>query len=220
MSWAAALRLSAWEKSRLEEIYTAHLIRINNIGAHYSDEIPQCLNLAFTGQDVQTSLIRGQMEGWVRIRLAGQTDWKRMWLVVTRGSDLESSSPGADPRSVSPSLQRKKRISNIFSRDREVTEVLPPKSVLSFYTSAKPKDKRTPILTMRDITQAFGVYPERPELISRSTLMKVEGMIGGEDTAQVMRNKEGWLLLMPELDGSSGQSTEMLKWAVGAFIWF
>jgi CCR4-NOT transcriptional complex subunit CAF120 len=27
-SWAAALRLSAWEKSRLEEIYTAHLIRI------------------------------------------------------------------------------------------------------------------------------------------------------------------------------------------------
>jgi CCR4-NOT transcriptional complex subunit CAF120 len=28
ISWAAALRLSAWEKSRLEEIYTAHLIRI------------------------------------------------------------------------------------------------------------------------------------------------------------------------------------------------
>lgn len=28
LSWAAALRLSAWEKSRLEEIYTAHLLRI------------------------------------------------------------------------------------------------------------------------------------------------------------------------------------------------
>jgi CCR4-NOT transcriptional complex subunit CAF120 len=28
VSWAAALRLSAWEKSRLEEMYTAHLIRI------------------------------------------------------------------------------------------------------------------------------------------------------------------------------------------------
>ncbi len=28
ISWAAALRLSAWEKSRLEEIYTAHLIRL------------------------------------------------------------------------------------------------------------------------------------------------------------------------------------------------
>jgi len=28
LSWAAALRLAAWEKSRLEEIYTAHLLRI------------------------------------------------------------------------------------------------------------------------------------------------------------------------------------------------
>lgn len=28
LAWTAALRLAAWEKSRLEEIYTAHLIRI------------------------------------------------------------------------------------------------------------------------------------------------------------------------------------------------
>ena len=28
MQWTAAIRLAAWEKSRLEEIYTAHLIRI------------------------------------------------------------------------------------------------------------------------------------------------------------------------------------------------
>jgi CCR4-NOT transcriptional complex subunit CAF120 len=34
ISWATALRVSSWEKSRLEEIYTAHLIRItlNNDG--------------------------------------------------------------------------------------------------------------------------------------------------------------------------------------------
>lgn len=32
ISWAAALRLSAWEKSRLEEIYTAHLLRITLSG--------------------------------------------------------------------------------------------------------------------------------------------------------------------------------------------
>ena len=28
VQWTAAMRLAAWEKSRLEEIYTAHLIRI------------------------------------------------------------------------------------------------------------------------------------------------------------------------------------------------
>lgn len=35
ISWAAALRLSAWEKSRLEEIYTAHLIRITLSGKFF-----------------------------------------------------------------------------------------------------------------------------------------------------------------------------------------
>jgi len=35
ISWAAALRLAAWEKSRLEEIYTAHLIRITLSGAYF-----------------------------------------------------------------------------------------------------------------------------------------------------------------------------------------
>ena len=29
VSWASALRLAAWEKSRLEEIYTAHLLRMS-----------------------------------------------------------------------------------------------------------------------------------------------------------------------------------------------
>lgn len=34
IQWTAAMRLAAWEKSRLEEIYTAHLIRITlNDGA-------------------------------------------------------------------------------------------------------------------------------------------------------------------------------------------
>jgi CCR4-NOT transcriptional complex subunit CAF120 len=38
LSWAAALRLSAWEKSRLEEIYTAHLIRIT-LGGKFRSSI-------------------------------------------------------------------------------------------------------------------------------------------------------------------------------------
>jgi len=36
ISWAAALRLAAWEKSRLEEIYTAHLIRVTLSGVFIS----------------------------------------------------------------------------------------------------------------------------------------------------------------------------------------
>lgn len=65
------------------------------------------------------------------------------------------------------------------------------------------------------MTQAFAVYPERPELISRSTLIKVEGRIGGEEAAGGMKNREGWLLLMPEIEGDKVGAMEMLKWVVG-----
>ena len=40
MSWAAALRLASWEKSRLDEIYTAHLIRITLSGITLSTYLP------------------------------------------------------------------------------------------------------------------------------------------------------------------------------------
>ncbi|KIJ13455.1 hypothetical protein PAXINDRAFT_170519 [Paxillus involutus ATCC 200175] len=200
VSWATALRLSAWEKSRLEEIYTAHLIRIT---------LPD-------GKDTRPTLLRGRMEGWVRIRVAGQTDWKRMWMIVSAGSQqtpdptgpphVEGTHPG------SPNVPRKKRMSNLFSREH--TDDLPLRPMVSLYASPKPKDKKKALLTLKDVTQAFAVYPERPELINRSTLMKLEGLLGDEETAGGMRGREGWLLVMPELEAGNTQASEMLKWLV------
>ncbi|KAH7913573.1 hypothetical protein BJ138DRAFT_1058757 [Hygrophoropsis aurantiaca] len=201
VSWATALRLSAWEKSRLEEIYTAHLIRIT---------LPE-------GKDARSTLVRGRMEGWVRIRVAGQTDWKRMWLVVRSGSntgvDMAASNSTESARPGSPNAPRKKRMSNLFSRDHS-PDPPPARPTLSFFASPKPKDKKKSMLTLREVSQAFAVYPERPELINRSTLMKLEGLLGDEETAGGMRGREGWLLVMPELEAGNTQASEMLKWVV------
>lgn len=164
------------------------------------------------------------MEGWVRIRIAGQTDWKRMWMVVTAGTEsvgqVEQSSSagggiGSVPTPAAP-LPKKKRMSNLFSRDHSGQQAsAPTKSMVSMYASPKPKDRKRPLLTIKDVTQAFAVYPERPELISRSTLIKVEGLLGDEETAAAMKTREGWVLVMPELEGGLGQAAEMLKWVVG-----
>lgn len=198
ISWAAALRLSAWEKSRLEEIYTAHLIRI-----------------FLKAPDMPSMLNRGRMEGWARIRISGQTDWKRVWMVVSAATEGErNSSEGNGPGSP-PSVgvgSKKKRMSNLFAREASPQRSGPSKASFTMFASQKVKDKRKALLTMTDITQAFAVYPERPELISRSTLIKVEGHIGVEDTAGGMRNREGWVLVMPELEPEMSQATEMLKW--------
>ncbi|KAG6334647.1 hypothetical protein ID866_4443 [Astraeus odoratus] len=201
VSWATALRLAAWEKSRLEEIYTAHLIRIT---------LPY-------GKDTRSTLVRGRMEGWVRIRVSGQTDWKRMWMVVSAGSgpspDLAGPSSSDGGRPGTTEAPRKKRMSNLFSRDHQ-DDPLPLRPLLAVYASPKSKDKKQPLLTLREVSQAFAVYPERPELINRSTLMKLEGYLGEEDTAGSMRNRQGWLLVMPELEVGNTQPSEMLKWLI------
>lgn len=193
ISWAAALRLAAWEKSRLEEIYTAHLIRIT-----------------LNARDVPTTLVRGKMEGWARIRIAGQTDWKRVWLVVQEGSGIEGD--GAGPAAAA--TIKRNRMSNLFSKETHASNP-PAKPVISMFTSAKPKDRKKPLMTVHNVTQAFGVYPERPELINRSTLLKVEGTFGDDDMAATLRLREGWVLIMPELENGVGQAAEMLKWVVG-----
>jgi hypothetical protein len=45
ISWAAALRLASWEKSRLEEIYTAHLIRVTLTGKPSSIHLCSCRSI-------------------------------------------------------------------------------------------------------------------------------------------------------------------------------
>jgi CCR4-NOT transcriptional complex subunit CAF120 len=212
MSWAAALRLSAWEKSRLEEIYSAHLIRI-------------CLPDA--GRSAPSSLANGRIEGWVRIRVAGQTDWKRLWMSVAAGmSDNASVASGAG---AGGGTTRKRRMSALFSggggNDKSNNNgggangsALPPRPTIWMYAGPKPKERKRPVLTMTNVRQAFAVYPERPELIQKSTLMKIEGLLGDEETAGTMKGLEGWMLVMPELEGGNTQGTEMLKWLIGEFV--
>lgn len=226
ISWASALRLSAWEKSRLEEIYTAHLIRITlnreylaSPSAKFNDLIK---TVCGAGPDAPTTLVRGKTEGWVRIRVAGQTDWKRVWMVVSAGNEGTGvdAGPNGAPSPGLPPVPRKKRMSNLFSRDQSPPRPTgPSKPIITMYGGQKPKDKKKPLLSFRDVTQAFAVYPERPELISRSTLIKAEGLLGDEDMAQSMKSREGWILLMPEMEGTSGNhAMEMLKWVIGELI--
>jgi len=161
--------------------------------------------------DTPTTLVRGRMEGWARIRIAGQTDWKRVWMVVS--ASVDGAEGTASPPAPNPTL---KRMSSLFSRDQSLPQPTgPTKASISMYLSPRPKDRKRALLTVTNVTQVFSIYPERPELISRSTLIKVEGLLGDEELAAGMRSREGWLLVMPELDPNGGQAAGMLKWIVG-----
>jgi CCR4-NOT transcriptional complex subunit CAF120 len=162
-----------------------------------------------------TTLVRGKMEGWARIRIAGQTDWKRVWISVQEGTGNDK--PEAANTLAPPSATMKKKRVSLFSRDSGARNDLSPKPMIAMFASPRAKDRKKPIMTVLDVTQAFGVYPERPELISRSTLIKVEGTFGDDDIAANLRLREGWVFIMPEIEGTE-QVKQMLKWIVGKFL--
>jgi CCR4-NOT transcriptional complex subunit CAF120 len=218
ISWASALRLSGYEKARLEEIYTAHILRLS-------------FNAEGSWKEPATRLIRGKLEGQVKVRVAGKTEWRPVWAVVSAASTggggsrigvSEDSRPQSPPNSGSVS----KRVSALFNRnstasDASVQSQAPQTASITFYLSQKGKDRKKPLLTIRNVSQAFAVYPERPELINHSTLIKVEGLIGDEDTAGALKSREGWIYIVPEMvePGRSGLK-EMLKWITGGFYYF
>lgn len=179
-------------------------------------ELHLMLRVHTTGKDPRSPLVHGKMEGWVKIRLAGQVDWKRLWLVVQSGG---GGNAGADDRPSSPSQSRGNRMSKLFSRPQSPKPQSPSRASITLYPSPKPKDKKKASLTMFNLSQVFAVYPERPELISRSTLIKVEGQMGEEEMTGGMRGRDGWLLIMPELEQGKLGSLEMLKWVVGMLFY-
>lgn len=135
-------------------------------------------------------------------------------MTVTSGHQPES--PVGPPRAGSP--QRKKRISSIFGREENQPQPTSKRPLVAFFLSPKPKDRKKPFLTLGDVTQAFAVYPERPELINKSTLMKIEGKIGKDNAAMNMRDREGWVLVMPELEPGVPQANETIRWLIGTVM--
>ena len=231
---AVALRLASWEKARLEEIYTGHLLRmslsendvceckVTNAHLEFDDESQA------VGKEPASTLVKGKLEGEVKVRIAGQTDWKPLWMVISSSTDGDI----AANRPNSPLSHRSRsRMSNLFTRAQASPPTGPAVSVISFYPS-KSKDRKKPLLTMRYVTQvwsrlffsrqfpsdlgsqAFAVYPERPEVIQRSTLIKVEGLLGHEDLGGSMKGRECWLMLMPETH-QAYPVFELLKCLVG-----
>ena len=206
-----------------------------------------------TGKEPRTTLVKGQLEGWARVRVAGQTDWKRLWVVVSVGSPnyQPPSATGAAPtghhstlsltttrsRGESSPQPKKSRLSGLFSRSSHqhtssngsisgASMLTKPNMngptggdggpTISFYTSTKPKERKIPILTVSNVSQTFAVYPERPDLITRSTLVKIEGRLGREEGAGAIKGTEAWVLLMPEVEsGQTAGPRKMLEWVVG-----
>lgn len=156
------------------------------------------------------------MEGWAKVRVGGTTEWQRIWFVVSAtggGGSIDAGrpSPGSGPGTI------KRNRMSIFGKGSNHNEFAPP--TVTLYTSEKTKDRKRPKYTLTNVTQAFAVYPERPEIIQSSTLFKIEGSVQDEEIKPNEHARrpaqDGYLLVMPEAEPTRPGSTEMLKWLVG-----
>jgi CCR4-NOT transcriptional complex subunit CAF120 len=135
--WATSLRLAAWERARLEEIYTGHLIKAG-------------------GREPKMELQKGRMDGWVRVRVMGGTEWKRLWAVL--------STPNPPQEREEEKKNRRKSFFGIgggggSGKDGEEVIQEPNTGVpmASFYTEPRTaKNRAMPaVLTISNVTQAY-----------------------------------------------------------------
>ena len=132
--WINAIRLAGWERSRCNEIYTGTLLG--------QREPPQGW-LGYEGGLSGPGGAKGKFEGWLKIRLPGDTEWRRMWTVVLRGS-------GAGGPKVDTSKKAKRTSLLSFGKKADtpaVIDELPGDgnfSTIAFY-SEKPTKKEQPL---------------------------------------------------------------------------
>ena len=164
--------------------------------------------------------VRGRMEGWVWARLPGQTDWKKLWMVVCRSQGQMAVSSSNNDSANPFAVQGTSRIRSWISRSS--TSLNPVKSLLAFYTAPKgsefnfsPKEKLEPTFTMSGVTQAYAVFPDQLDLVKFSTLMKLWGSYGNDGLKHSHTGREGWLMIMPMAEPRRDRISELLKWLVG-----
>ena len=232
-AWINAIRLASWEKVRLEEIYTGALIRARLGAVLTSPSQDNERESAPAEMAIKSPLSKGKMEGWVKARFMGSTEWKKCWMVLTDHKPEESEATGlkkflklggAGERSSVMSVSSVSNASpNATLPGASAPGELPPPpgsngapGVANFYDTKKAKK---PFASLVYAAHAFAVYPSRPELVEGSSLFKIEGVFPASNVLSATHRvrSTGWVMLMPELEGagSKGANAEMMKWVIG-----
>jgi len=138
INWVKAIRLAAFESSKINEFFTEALLAR-----------PYFQELASSTNEVT-------FEGYLNARVTGTTEWKQYY--VTLAPREEAGGKNAQFR----------------------------RPVLSFYNQRK---SRRPLFTINRPQSIFVVYPEKPQLIPASTILKIAGAIAPgpkfPDTAEI-----------------------------------
>lgn len=226
--WINAIRLSVWERSRCNEIYTGTLLGLRE---------PR--GLGWQGFDAGLpghNKVPGRFEGWIKARLPGETEWRRVWAVLQRGSNVPSRSSlvsGATSPTSPPGDEKRSRRTSLLSfgkkkqekNEEVVIEDLPGDgavSTLAFFDRKPVGGKKggagdVPLCIAQHVFYTAAIFPESEKLLDHSTLFKIEGTFLNPTSGYKLGwgvggrgEKQGFALLMLE----EGGVMDMLHWIV------
>lgn len=153
--WINAIRLSTWERSRCNEIWTGSLLGLREpkpLGWQGFDA-----GLPAAGGGKATP---GRFEGWLKVRLPGDTEWRRVWAVLLRGSSVPTRSSIVGGPAAVQAEEKKSRRSSLLSfggkkdkREEVVIEDLPGEGAISTFAffDRKPGKKELPICIVQHV---------------------------------------------------------------------
>lgn len=151
--WINAIRLAGWERSRCNEIYTGSLLGLREPKPHGWVGYDAGLSTAGGGAS------KGKFEGWLKVRLPGDTEWRRIWTVVLRGMTA------AQAAGTKPDQGKKAKRSSLLSFGKKestpvAVEGLPgdgAHSTIAFY-GEKPTKKEQPLCIAQHSTPYFLLF--------------------------------------------------------------
>lgn len=74
-------------------------------------------------------------------------------------------------------------------------------------------------MSVSNVSQAFAVYPERPDLVTQNTMIKIEGLLGEEGGAEPYNGAEAWLQVLLEVGADQATGLrKILEWLVGEYF--
>lgn len=176
--WINAIRLSVWERSRCNEIWTGSLLGLRE---------PRPLGwqgfeagLPVSGNSKPVPAVPGRVEGWIKVRLPGDTEWRRVWAVILRGANVPTRSGGPAAAVSPPAEEKKSKRSSLLSfgskKDKKeespvvAVETLPGEgaySTLAFF-DRKPKKGDQPICIAQHVF--YGQSRRAQDTCSKSKL--------------------------------------------------
>lgn len=217
-TWITAIRLAVWERSRLLEIYT---------GALLASRL-----LSVEGKTPETPLKNGGFEGFVRVRLPGETEWRRLWMVVLDGVPTpDEPVDNGIPAPTSEATDGKGRGFFVkFARSNTSTSQapLPTQATLA---KAEPATRpcsitfwlrrsdatargRIPVASLSKVHSVVSIFPDSRQKIATSSYFKIAGVFVNRDIRSkgrdgpVQQFREGSLTAIAD----EGGCAEMLRW--------